>query len=60
MTKTTVERAFELARHGGYARVVDLKIQLKREGYNGIDAHIQGALSKQLAEICREKVPRGG
>jgi hypothetical protein len=34
-TKTTLERAFELAASGAYTNYTDMRTQLKTEGYDG-------------------------
>ncbi len=48
---TTLERAFELARTGEYARVSDIRAQLKTEGYT---LHqLEGpTLVRQLRDLC--------
>ncbi|KAF0161412.1 MAG: hypothetical protein FD157_4139 [Rhodocyclaceae bacterium] len=51
--KTTIERAFELARSGDCRRVGDIVARLDREGYDG--RQIQGSvLKKQLARLIEE------
>lgn len=51
--KTTMERAFELARSGKCSDVYDLVRRLDREGYDG--NQIQGpVLRKQLANMIGE------
>ncbi len=52
--RSTVERAFTLAREGSCASVRELRDQLRGERYEGVDAHISGVLSRQLkAEIVK-------
>ena len=48
---TTLERAFELARTGEYARVSDIRTQLKTEGY--ALHQLEGpTLVRQLRDLC--------
>jgi hypothetical protein len=50
---TTLERAFTLARSGAFANVADLRIALKREGYDQVEAHLVGpSISRQLRALC--------
>jgi len=52
-TKTTLERAFELARSGGFATVDEIKRQLHADGY--ATAQITGRqLRDQLRALIRE------
>ena len=52
-TKTTLERAFELARSGKYRDVPELRQQLKREGYEA--EQVAGpALVLQLRDLMRD------
>ena len=54
LTKTTVERAFDLARGGDCHTVRDIIRVLKAEHYIHIDAHLYGpALRKQLKALMR-------
>jgi len=49
------ERAYQLARTGEYPKIRDLKVALKKEGYDQIDAHLGGAsISRPLRVICEE------
>ncbi|WP_246719709.1 hypothetical protein [Methylocystis sp. H62] len=48
--KTTIERAFELARSGEYARIGDMVRHLRREGYDIRQIH-GPVLRKQLADL---------
>ena len=51
--KTTLERAFDIARSGGCVGVADLVKRLKLEGYNS--RQIEGPhLKKQLAHLISE------
>jgi hypothetical protein len=53
--QTLLERAFELARSGTCRGVGDIRIQLKREGFDKIHATLVGAaLLKQLSELCKK------
>ena len=52
-TATALERAFQLARSGDYASVVDIKKQLSTEGYSA--NQVTGAtLMKQLLTLIKE------
>lgn len=49
--QTTLERAFELARTGGYPGVAEIRAQLKAEGYNL--GQLEGpSLMRQLRALC--------
>jgi hypothetical protein len=49
---TTLERAFELARSGSVSGVTEIRMELKREGYEY--GEIRGhSLQKQLRELIR-------
>ena len=53
-TSTTIERAFELARSGSCLSISDVVRRLKEEGFEGVDAHTQGAGTRlQLRQLCR-------
>jgi len=52
-TTTALERAFQLARSGDYASVVDIKKQLTIEGYSAAQV-TGGTLMKQLLTLIRE------
>lgn len=53
-TKTTVERAFELARNSECRTVADIRRMLTAEDYPHITAHLTGPLlRKQLMAIMR-------
>jgi hypothetical protein len=52
---TTLERAFELARSGSCANVNDIRLQLRAERFDLVDAHLVGpAITRQLRELCLE------
>jgi hypothetical protein len=56
---TILERAFELARSGHFASIVDLKKQLKTEGYTNIAAQMFGpSLGKQLRALIDASAPQ--
>ncbi len=57
--KTSLERAFELARSGKCLTIRDIAIQLHAEKYD--ISHLEGpALRKQLAELIEEAIePKG-
>lgn len=51
--KSTLERAFELARSGSYTGVAEISRRLTTEGYPGVHAHLSGsAIKSQLLAIC--------
>ena len=52
-----VERAFELARTGYFAKTADIKKQLKREGYIQalVDEHLRGRGTRsKINSLCKE------
>jgi len=50
---TTLERAFALARSGSCASVSDIRLTLKRERFDQVEAHLAGSsISKQLRALC--------
>lgn len=52
-TPTTLERAFALARSGRFASVNEIRLALKRERYDQVEAHLAGqAIAKQLRALC--------
>jgi hypothetical protein len=57
INKTTLERAFDLARSGEFARVEELIRRLKAEGYK--QSQIEGyVLRKQLIKLIRSSHER--
>jgi hypothetical protein len=57
-TPTTLERAFALARSGTCASVNDIRIRLKAERYDNVDAHLAGhSIARQLRMLCAEAAP---
>ncbi|MEO8927426.1 MAG: hypothetical protein ABI306_09725 [Caulobacteraceae bacterium] len=52
---STIERAYELARSGSFAKVVHLRKRLKAEGYGDYRAQLSGvAISRVLQRLCSE------
>ena len=52
-TPTTLERAFDLARSGECASVNDIRMRLKAERFDQVDAHLAGpAIARQLRLLC--------
>ncbi|HEY1607390.1 MAG TPA: hypothetical protein VGF77_17525 [Allosphingosinicella sp.] len=52
---TTLERAFALARSGRCTTVADIRLALKRERFDNVEAHLAGpSLVRQLRAICEE------
>ena len=50
---TTLERAFALARSGTCATIDEIRLALKRERFDQIDAHLAGhSIKKQLRALC--------
>ncbi|WP_242152636.1 hypothetical protein [Sphingomonas sp. BAUL-RG-20F-R05-02] len=53
--KTTVERAYELARSGSVSNVKDIERQLTKEQHESVHAHLSGeTIKKQLKTLIRE------
>ena len=51
--QTTLERAFDLARSGECAGILDIKVRLNAEGRRGDDAQLVGlALGSRLRSLC--------
>jgi hypothetical protein len=52
---TTLERAFDLARSGTCASVADIRLALKRERFDQVEAHLSGhSINRQLRSLCEE------
>lgn len=52
---STLERAFELARSGEYSSTSEIRLRLKRERHDQVEAHLQGpSISRQLRLLCAE------
>jgi hypothetical protein len=59
-TPSTLERAFALARSGRFASVGDIRLALKQERFDQVEAHLAGsAIARQLRELC-EQARRSG
>jgi hypothetical protein len=60
MPTTTLERAFDLARSGRFASVNDIRLALKRERFDQVEAHLGGfAIARQLRGLCEQaRAPR--
>ncbi|CAA9519909.1 MAG: hypothetical protein AVDCRST_MAG23-128 [uncultured Sphingosinicella sp.] len=55
MTKSVLERAFELARSGSCRSVAELELRLKREGYEAAASHLRGqSIRKQLRAMVSD------
>ncbi len=53
--KTTLERAFELAKSGEYATVDEIRARLKSERHDQVEAHLAGpSIKRQLAKLCAD------
>jgi hypothetical protein len=53
--KTTLERAFELARSGECEALWQVRLRLTAEGYQGVNTQTSGkALALQINRLCRE------
>ena len=52
---TTLERAFALARSGTCLSVQDIRLKLKQERFDTVEAHLSGhAITRQLRALCDE------
>lgn len=51
--KTTLERAFEMARSGDYPDTIELKRKLLAEGYS-LTQMVGPSLHRQLKQLCIE------
>lgn len=52
---TTLERAFVLARSGTCANINDIRLKLRAERFDQVDAHLAGpSLARQLRALCAE------
>lgn len=61
MRKSTVERAFEIAREGQCLTVQQIRRQLSIEGYPAIHAHLEGAtIGQQLRAAMQEASGNSG
>jgi hypothetical protein len=59
---TTVERAYQLAKSGGFSGATEIKARLRAEGYMDADAQIYGpTLRSDLRRLClAARVKEGG
>jgi hypothetical protein len=54
-TPSTLERAFALARSGACANIADIRLTLKRERFDQVEAHLAGhSIGRQLRALCDE------
>jgi len=60
--KSTIERAFELARGGQCHTVDEIRRSLMREGYESVQSHLSGpSVTRQMKEaILAARSPQGG
>lgn len=50
-----LERAFALARSGEFASVNDIRVRLRTEKFEQVDAHLAApSLARQLRALCAE------
>ena len=50
----TVERAYEIARSGRCVELRDVRRQLLREGYEGVEAHLAGSsIRRELQALIK-------
>ena len=48
-----IERAFELARSGACQNVAEVGLQLKRERFDSVEAHLAGtSIRRELRQLC--------
>lgn len=53
--QSTLERAFALARSGECASVGEIRMRLKKERCDAVEAHLSGpSISRQLRALCDE------
>ena len=52
-SRSTVERAYQLARTGSFRTIEEISHQLKQERQEAVDAHLAGSsIRKDLRQIC--------
>jgi hypothetical protein len=56
--RSTVERAFELAREGQCRSIGDIRRKLGSERYDAVDAHLGGAAIKKQLQVAIEAASR--
>lgn len=50
---STLERAFQLARSGECASIAEIRVRLKKERHDQVEAHLQGpSINRQLRLLC--------
>lgn len=60
LTKSTLERALELAKEIHCTSVVDIKNKLSGEGYFGVDEHLSSkAIRMQLRSLIQARILGG-
>ena len=53
---STVERAYQLAQHGPCHTLLDIRLQLKREGHEAVESHLAGrTIAAHLRRLCRDR-----
>ena len=53
--RSTVERAYELAREGSCRSIEDIARQLKQERLDNVDAHLGGnTIRRDLRQLCAQ------
>lgn len=59
-TPSTLERAFELARSGECASTAEIRLRLKKERHDQVEAHLQGpSITRQLRALCNASMESG-
>ena len=55
--RSTVERAYDLARHGPCSSIDDIRRTLEQERYTSVNAHLSGpTIRRQLRQLCRDRI----
>lgn len=58
--QSTVERAYQLARHGPCQSLDEIRRQLEQERYASVNAHLSGpTIRRQLRQLCRDRTVAG-
>lgn len=58
--RTTIEQAFALARAGECRTLEQLKQRLRKEGFDAVEEHLSGALTKRELRILMQGAGAGG
>ncbi len=59
--KSTIERAFEIAREGKAGRLEEIARQLMREGYSDVHGHLDGStIRSQLMQLVQASRAKAG